>query len=250
MRLLHRALTSLASCFLLAQAGAALASDIGVTPVAVHLDKANDRATVNVNNSGTDPVIMQVEAIAWHHEGGVDEDLPTGDMVINPSVFTVQPGKSQLVRIGLRRAAQADHEGTYRIVLREVPAAPRPGEVRISGQVTVLMALRVPIYVAPVNVVRNLNWQATQAADGTVTASLRNDGNVHVRVGKIQLKSGDNGAVQGDHPMAAVVFPGEARSFKLSAARPDSVAAGTSVATLEVSTDQGVQIVPVALAQR
>ncbi|MDO9353088.1 MAG: fimbria/pilus periplasmic chaperone, partial [Solirubrobacteraceae bacterium] len=142
--------------------GFASASDIGVTPVAVHLDKSNDRATVSVVNSGSDPVIMQVEAVEWKAGAPADRDTPTADMVINPSVFTVQPGQSQLVRVGLRRAAQADHEGTYRIVMREVPAAPRPGEVRISGQVRVLMALRVPIYVAPQNVVRESRWQATQ----------------------------------------------------------------------------------------
>lgn len=69
-----------------------------------------------------------------------------------------------------------------------VPAPPRQGEVRVSGQVRVLMALRVPSYVAPVNVVRELRWQALQATDGSITASLRNDGDVHARVGKIQLR--------------------------------------------------------------
>jgi fimbrial chaperone protein len=223
----------------------AMAAEIGVTPVAVHLDKANDRATVSVVNSGADPVIMQVEAVEWN-SGDRTEDVPTSDMVINPSVFTVAAGQSQLVRVGLRRAAQADHEGTYRIVLREVPAPPRPGEVRISGQVRVLMAMRVPIYVAPSNIVRQANWQATQAHDGSITASVRNEGNVHVRVGTFQLRSTEGASpTAGDASTTAVVLAGDSRNFKLRGASSDA-----RPMTLDIVTDEGVQTIAVAMARR
>ena len=106
----------------------AWASDIGVSPVAVHLDKANDRATVNVVNNGADPVVMQAEVVEWQHgPGAVDAGGPTSDMIVNPAVFTLAAGQSQVVRVGMRRAAQATREGTYRIVLREVPTPPKPG---------------------------------------------------------------------------------------------------------------------------
>lgn len=231
---------------LLASGNPARAAEIGVTPVAVHLDRATDRATVSVTNGGAEPVIMQVEVVQWQREGKVDTDLPTADMLVNPSVFTVQPGQSQLVRVGLRRASAAEHEGTYRIVLREVPAAPRPGEVRVSGQVRVLMALRVPVYVAPANVVRELRWQATQASDGSIVASLRNEGNVHARVGKIQLRSVGGDALAPEHAAVAVVFPGESRSFRM----PGAPVADLRAMTLEVTTDQGAHQVPVVLSQR
>lgn len=226
---------------------AARAADIGISPVAVHLDRVNDRATVNVVNSGNDAVVMQVEAVAWRRVGQTDQDAPTNDMVINPSVFTVQGGQTQLVRVGLRRAVAGQNEGTYRIVLREVPQAPRPGEVRVSGQVRVLMALRVPVYVAPQQVVRDARWQAAQQMDGSVIASLRNDGNVHERVGKLQLRAADGTALHGQEPESVVVFPGEERSFRLRMPPP----VDRHRLTLEVATAQGPQHVPVAsLAQR
>jgi fimbrial chaperone protein len=231
---------------LLACAGTASAAEIAVTPVAVHLDKSSDRATVSVINSGAEPVIMQVEAVEWKSGAAAEQDVPTRDMVINPSVFTIAPGQAQLVRVGLRRAAQADSEGTYRIVLREVPAAPRPGEVRVSGQIRVLMALRVPIYVAPSNVVRESRWQATQAHDGSITASLRNEGNVHVRVGRIQLRSHeDSPAMPSEHAAAGVVLAGDSRHFKVRGATPD-----TRPMMIDVITDEGTQTVPVVLARR
>ena len=236
----RRLLASLA--LLLPLAG--MASDIGVTPTSVHLGHAVDRATVSVVNSGADPVIMQVEAVEWKGGAQTDADVPTSDLVINPSVFTVAAGQSQLVRVGLRKSAQADQEGTYRIVLREVPAPPRPGEVRVSGQVRVLMALRVPIYVAPHNVVREARWIATQAHDGSVVASLSNAGNVHVRVGQIQLRTTEGNPVPGD-TTTAVVLAGDTRHFRVRGASPDK-----QPLALSVVTDEGVETVPVALARR
>ena len=245
-----RTVLQLAACMVVAgflsQARLAVASDIGVTPTAVHLDKSNDRATVRVINSGTEAVIMQVEAVEWTRGGDNDANTPTPDMVINPSVFTVQAGQSQLVRVGLRRAVQEDHEGTYRIVLREVPAPPRAGETRVSGQVRVLMALRVPIYVAPSKIVRQAAWQATQSYDGTISASVRNEGNVHVRVGRIQLRTSEGNAVPTNDPgAAAVVLAGDSRSFRVRSPTRDA-----QPLTLDVTTDDGTQSVPVVMARR
>lgn len=42
-----------------------VAADLGIMPVAVHLDQQRDRATVQVVNQGAEPVILQAETIAW-----------------------------------------------------------------------------------------------------------------------------------------------------------------------------------------
>lgn len=224
--------------------GAATAAEIGVTPVAVHLDKVTDRATVSVVNSGDAPVIMQVEAVEWKAGTADDKHVASGDLIINPSVFTVPAGQSQLVRVGLRRAAQADHESTYRIVLREVPSAPVPGELRVSGQVRVLMALRVPVYVAPPTAVRDARWVATQAHDGSVTANVRNDGNVHVRVGAIQLRSSEGERV-GPEQGAAVVLAGGSQQFRLRGPTNDR-----RPMVLDIATSHGTQTLNVLAALR
>ena len=228
----------------------ALASDIGVSPVAVNLDKANDRATVNVVNNGKEAVVMQAEVIEWKRTSDrQDQDGPTTDMIVNPAVFTLPAGATQVVRVGLRKAAQEAHEGTYRIVLREVPTPPQPGETRISGQVRVLMALRVPIYVAPNKVVRDPRWQATREADGTIVATVQNEGNVHVRVGRLRVRAADaepNALPVSEQAVAAVVFPGEGHQFRFAkiADKPGSRL------MIEIATDQGAHEVPVTLARK
>lgn len=225
---------------------AAAAADLGIMPVAVQLDPQHDRATVQVVNHGATPMILQAEAIAWQRHDGVDHDAPTTDLIVNPPVFTVQPGRTQIVRLGLRRASgEALKESTYRLVLREVPS-PQDGETQaIHGNVRILVALRVPVYVAPAVVSRDERWQLRRQANGDVMAQVSNAGNVHLKIGTLRLHEG----VATQEPAAeaavgAVLFPGEARSVRLKPQAP----LGSGPLTLEVMTDRGPQYVALSLA--
>lgn len=235
---MQRFVERLALCLLVSLWSFAVrAADVTLMPVAVKLDRANDRATVQVQNNGQEPVLMQAEAIAWTRVAGLDVDGPTSDLIVNPPVFTVQPGQTQVLRLGLRRTQQLEQEATYRIVLREVPM-PRPSDaLNVAGSVRVLVALRVPVYVAPAQVRRSEQWQVSRGAGGEVLAQVANTGNVHLKVAELRLH-GDAGqplaslAQKGSH---AVIFPGEQRTFRLPAA-----AQATQV---QVQTDQGLQMV-------
>lgn len=233
--------------------GQAHAADLGVMPVAVQLDRTRDRATVQVVNNGDQPVVLQAEAIAWKREAGVDSDGPTADLIVNPPVFTVKPGQTQIVRLGLRRSADGEKETTYRMVLREVPVPLPPEQQTVSGAVRVLVALRVPVYVAPVAVNRDERWQARVDRDGNVVASVTNAGNVHYKVASIRVHPGHVKDGAGTTPAAerafgAVLFPGEAQSFQLRPKAPLLASAGTPM-TLEVMTDRGPHYVPLQIAE-
>jgi fimbrial chaperone protein len=228
------------------------AADLGIMPVAVQLDRTRDRATVQVINNGDQPVVLQAEAIAWIRESGVDRDGPTADLIVNPPVFTVKPGQTQIVRVGLRRNADAEKETTYRMVLREVPVPLSPEQQTVSGSVRVLVALRVPVYVAPVAVNRDERWQARVDRDGNLVASVTNAGNVHYKVASIKLhpghvKDGDGSAPTAEKAIGAVLFPGEAQSFQLRPQSPLTRSAGAPM-TLEIMTDRGPHYVPLQLA--
>lgn len=213
------------------------AADVTLMPVTVKLDRTNDRATVPVVNNGQEPVLMQAEAISWTRVGGIDLDGPTSDLIVNPPVFTVQPGQTQVLRLGLRRSPELTQEATYRIVLGEVPM-PRPSDVlNVAGSVRVLVALRVPVYVAPAQVKRSEQWKVSPAGNGELLAQVVNTGNVHLKVAELRL-AGEGGqalaavAQKGSH---SVIFPGEQRSFRLPA-RPEAT-------QMLVQTDQGLQTV-------
>jgi fimbrial chaperone protein len=211
---------------------AAQAAGLSLSPVNLRLDRLTDRATLQLSNDGREPVVMQAEAIRWTREAGVDVDQPTQDLIVNPPVFTVLPGQSQVLRVGMRRKPELSQEAAYRIVLREVPVPRAADAEHTPGQVRVLLAMRVPVYVAPLDVRRGEQWQIVRSSAGELTALLLNVGNVHLRIGELRLQ-GDGGL---DVPVPQprgnpVVFPGEQRSFRL----PD-VAQATH---LLVQTDQG-----------
>ncbi|QPF72642.1 molecular chaperone [Roseateles sp. DAIF2] len=230
-RLIHRLLLP----WLLLIPWLAQAADVSLMPVNVRLDRLNDRATVQVTNNGAEPVVMQADAIAWTRVEGKDVDGPTSDIIVNPPIFTVQPGQTQVLRVGLRRAQELQQEATYRMVLREIPM-PRLSDVgQMAGTVRVLVALRVPVYVAPARVLRDERWSLRRESNGDMVASVTNSGNVHLRVSELRLHGeGAQGrplALQGSN---AVIFPGEERSFRLQAG-------GGTPSRLEVMTDRGLQ---------
>jgi len=239
-------LRHLVAALALAGAASAFGADLSIMPVAVQLDAQHDRSTVRVTNQGKDAVILQADAIGWEREAGVDRDTSTSDLIVNPPVFTVAPGQTQIVRVGLRRNSAAENESTYRMVLREVPSA-EAGSETLQGQVRVLVAVRVPVYVAPNVVRRQEHWAASYDASGRLVAAVTNSGNVHYKVGSLRLASEDASATVRAEGPQSVVMPGEARSFVLRA--PVQGAAGKPL-TLEVQTDSGLQHVPIEIAQK
>jgi fimbrial chaperone protein len=234
-----------AATLTLAVAGSAFGADLSIMPVAVQLDAQHDRSTVRVTNQGKDTVVLQADAIGWEREAGVDRDTATSDLIVNPPVFTVAPGQTQIVRVGLRRNSASDRESTYRMVLREVPSA-QAGSETLQGQVRVLVAVRVPVYVAPSVVRRQEHWAARYDASGQLVAAVTNSGNVHYKVGSLRLASEDASATVHAAGPQSVVMPGEARSFVLNA--PTQGTSGKPLA-LEVLTDSGMQHVPIEIAR-
>ncbi len=232
--------TLLASVFAWATPGVQ-AAELGITPAAVNLSDGNDRTLVHVVNQGSDTVVLHAEAIAWQRDGGVDKDAPTADLAVNPPVFTLAPGATQVVRLSLLRTAEADRERAYRVVLREVlPAAGGAPARPTRAHARTTIETRVPVYVAPAAVRREQRWQA-RIEGGQLVAQVVNTGNVHYKVGALRVSGDTHPVAQG---LLAVLFPGEVRSFRLRA--PTVLA--DKVLALEVRTEFGVQRVTLELA--
>ncbi len=233
-------------------APAAQAADLAVMPVAVQMTALKSRSSVTVQNNGREPVVVQADVVGWQRQDGVDRHGPAQEMLVNPPVFTLPPGQSQIVRLGLRDGtpAQAD-ERTYRLVLRELPAA----APNISAGVQVLMAIRLPIYVAPAAPRRGEQWTLARNAEGRLEATLTNTGNVHLRVAGLTLDAG--GQVLARQEVGAVLLAGETRRWILDeapgaavAATAAASAAGETPLTLSVRGEQGAQHVALRVPPR
>lgn len=243
---MSRPLACLAACLLFATAAGA--ADIAVLPVGLSLAGGHDRQAITVTNRGDEPAVMQVDAVSWTQADGRDRYEPTRDLLVNPPLFTVAPGQSQILRVGLRRPAPADREVAYRLFLREVPPAAPASSAGAGNGVRVLLELRLPVYVPPAEVVRAQQWRGRRTAGGGIELEMANTGNVHLVVGGLRLR--DAAAPPAAPPLAeagvsAAVFPGQQRRWELHPRQP----LGGRHFVLEVATDRGRQDVDLELEQ-
>lgn len=227
---------------LAAAAFASHAADLAVMPVSVALNTKQDRQSVTFQNQGRERVMLQVEAVSWTQQDGTDWHAPTGDLVVNPPVFTVEPGQTQLVRVGLRNRPDAQQETAYRLVVRQVPL-PDEGADGDPGHVRVLLQLRLPVYVAPAHPQRAQLWRAWKTPEGLVAVEMQNTGTVHQTIHSLDVAGATlpRGAARG----GAAVLAGQTRRWEF---RPSDAA--TDQVVLEAATDAGPQRVALTLPPR
>ena len=184
--MLKRVMIQAAYGLLLFVAGVSVvsAANIGVNPVRVTLSENQKMGTLTVRNGGTEPMSMQLEVLNWSQEEGNGVFTPTRELIVNPPIFTIPAGGSQLIRVGLRRAPDAQRELTYRIFLQELPPPPSPD---FQGA-KMLMRVSLPVCVLPkVTAKPVLRWHAVRTSDGALKISLSNSGNAHIQIANFSL---------------------------------------------------------------
>ena len=229
---------------------ASLAAEVSVLPVVIHLGPTQQRHAVSITNHGDEPLVMQAEAVVWTQTDQEDVYDKTAELVVNPPIFQVKPGNSQVLRIGLRSKPSADTEKAYRLILREVPSqiVAQPSATfppnAAGSAVRVLLQMRLPVYVAPLKVRQGMEWKVVRRADGEVAIEGFNTGNVRVVVSELRILAAKASSAETPlvkHSTSTPVFPGRRRSWTL---RPDATSL-SGPAYVEVDTDRGAYRAPI-----
>ena len=118
----------------------ASAGALQVDPVALELARGARAAVLTLRNRDSRPSRVRVEIYAWSQREGADVYQPASDMIASPSIVTIEPGASQLVRVGPRIQLTAR---AYRVIISEVPQAGEPGT-----SVKIALRLDLPLFVA------------------------------------------------------------------------------------------------------
>lgn len=219
-------------------AWSAQAGSLSVMPVVVALSAHKVREAITVTNQGDERVTTHVDVVSWTQSDGKDVFGPTADVLLNPGVFTLEPGQVQVLRLGWRGKPPLDTERSYRILLREVPPA-APTQIpsgAVPSQVRVLLELRIPIYVAPQKVVHRPEWQTRRVDVDTLEVRFRNQGNVHTVVHDLQLASGSGAPLGAPLDVHAAVLAGQERHWTLPLPKGDA-----ADLTVDVRADHGRQ---------
>ena len=214
--MLTRVLTQ-AACglllLLLTGAGVVSAASVSVSPVRVTLSASEPLGALTLHNAGTEPVSMQLEVLNWSQEAGKDAFTPTREVLANPPIFTVPAGGSQLVRVGLRRAPDAQRELTYRLILQELP----PSDLDLQGA-AMAMRISLPVFVLPeVDAKPALRWQAARTPQGALKLSLTNNGNAHIQIANFKLSLPGSAQPWVTKQSSEYVLPGQSRDWTLPA---------------------------------
>lgn len=211
---------------------------VSISPVLLTLSAKHTSTAVTVTNDTGEEKVFEADPVAWRHQGDEDVYESTSKIVASPPLFRLMPGARQVVRVGVPDSASVSDatEGTYRLFLQEIPAAPK-GNTEGGSQLKMLLRLGLPVFRSPATPQpESMSWQARRNADGRIELQMRNTGNVHVRLSDIQLIPMGSSAplkVEG----FTYVFAGESRSWLLD---PGKNWQGASV-KYSVQTEKGLR---------
>ena len=173
--------------------------------------------SVVIRNDGAEATVVQLEVVSWSQTDKDDVYAQTAEVLATPPIFTVPSGGSQVVRLGLRRPPDAQHELTYRLFMQEVPPPPAPGSQGLR------MALRVgvPVFVAATVKTRpELTWRTSDAGDGSIRISVANSGTEHVKIADVELTVLDGERETRARQVATYVLPGQHRDWVVKMQTP------------------------------
>lgn len=172
------------ACILLMGAGIpARAAGFNIQPVRVDLSAETRVQVVEFTNRGRSAATFEARVFDWQQPAGEDKLSPTRALIVSPAVFRLQPGATQLIRVGLLELSHQGGEAAYRLLLEEVLAS---GNAPAQG-LRIALNFSIPIFVRA--------GQQTPAAlsghieplGGQSALILRNTGGQHIRLQEIAL---------------------------------------------------------------
>jgi fimbrial chaperone protein len=194
----------------------ALAGSFSVSPTRLNLTQQQPAGMLTVKNQGEQEAVIQLQANTWTQHDGSDLLERTSELIVVPPLIMLQPGGSQVVRVGLRRPPPAETELNYRLLLREVPPPPVEGFRGLQ----VVLNLSLPVFVLPAkNAEPELFWELDRADGGGLTLKLRNEGRAHVQLKKFTLRLSKGTELPGSD-LPAYLLPGQSRLWHFDIAEP------------------------------
>lgn len=189
------------------------AASLSVNPVRITLDGSDSIAALTVTNGGEDRVVMQASVNAWSIRDNQEHYEPSTALILSPPVFEVAPGKSQIVRVGLRNTDPQAVEQSFRVFLEQAPATPGKGTTQEPRGVQMMLRLGIPVFVEPDDAPeRELQWRSERLADGRLRIEAVNRGNVHVKVSRLALLDGGETLARSEKPR--YILPGSRRQWR------------------------------------
>lgn len=191
---------------------------LSIAPLRVELEGVGTGATVRLTNASNRALPVQARLFAWSQTNGEDVYTPSTELVVSPSITSIPPGQTQIVRV-LRRGAASPGEKRFRLAVDQLPdpALVRPGTAQTRIRFT------LPVFVD--------REKAQPAAFAWRIVNdrieLENKGGATARVLEIAVKTRDGRAVAVDRNALRYVLGSSTIAWPLEG--------GCSLGTVSVS---------------
>ncbi len=202
---------------------------LAVQPVNIFLHAGEQATTLGVTNQAATDTAVQVRAYVWTQKDGVDSLTPTNDLMVSPPIATIPAHATQIIRL-VQRSSPAKKEGTYRILVDQIPSAAAPGTIRI------VLRLSIPIFAEPMVQANPHGLFHVEQSGDKLTLVGVNDGNRHDALHKIELKTADGILLQPMHGSSPYLLAGSTQRWQLEGAK---IAAGTKALSLSADGING-----------
>lgn len=179
-----------------------------VLPVNIQMSPGQEAATITVTNKGDQDTSVQVRAFSWEQIEGEDKLTPSSVLLVSPPISTIPAGGTQLVRLVLHQLPQGK-EGTYRIVLDQIPPPAVPGVVRV------VLRISIPIFSQSASkTFPHVQFHLEHDAGETFLVAS-NDGTHHEVLRDMVLASGDGHRIKVGAGTSPYILAGSVRRWPI-----------------------------------
>jgi fimbrial chaperone protein len=218
----------------------ASAGVFNVKPIRLFLSKDTDSVILTIHNQDTQPLRVQVAGVTWSNtRDGQPELKPTDDLIVFPTLVTINALDVQNIRIGFSGTPPRDTELTYRITIDELPSLESQLSKEHTAGLLVRTRITVPVFFEPDTSVKKAQVDELSLRRGVAHAIFTNSGNFHVVVRSVEVTGrGAGGAkVFSKDINGWYVLAGESRDYQ--AAIPSHQCAELKTLSVSVQTDAG-----------
>jgi fimbrial chaperone protein len=201
------------------------AAEWDIDPVRIELSPDQQAAAITVKNDSDQATSIQIQAVAWAQVGGKDVFTPTRELIVSPPIVTIAAKSEQVIRVALRRQADATNELAYRISLQELPPP------AVAGFMGVQVALRVglPVFVQPQKgeAVPKLAWSVSRMPGNHLKVAVQNLGNAHAQISDFALYASGSDKPIGNESGSSYVLAGQTHEWLLETSATGKVTGGS-----------------------
>lgn len=190
LRALGMTMTMVVGMTMAAWSPSALAAGLSVMPVSLQFAAGETMQGLWLSNTGNREITAQLRHFEWTQHEGDDQLQPTRALAASPPLFTLSPGQRQYVRIVRIDRQSRGREGSYRILVDELPDPSLP----VRQGLNFVMRYSIPIFIESADTPPQLQWQRHTAGD-TLILSVRNTGARRAQLSELQLLDGDGRVV-------------------------------------------------------